>query len=290
MIKLALVGGASSWHGRTFPALLNGARKAVPEDWPQYVQCVNEARIVSVWDDDKSAAKELAEIFGIDHVASTLEESARDCDGVIITDDGSMQHQKRARYFLEAGISTFIDKPLALSITEAEELAALAARQSTPLMSCSALRFACETQELRDNPDLLGNIEFATAVCKGELFYYGIHALELAYSVLGSGIASVQNVGESGRDVVKIRYRDGRTLMLLVSESISYLFQLNLYGSDGWRQVVVEDDTAFYSSMLRQIARMVQERSAPVPVGETLEIIRVLDAAKRSRGEAIRFD
>ena len=284
MIRLALIGGAGSYHGRSFSHLINGPQEAqsVPQGWPQYSDRVADSRIVTVWDEDRSAADELAAVFDIERVADSLEEAAQDVDGVIITDDGTLRHQQRAPFFIERGIPTFIDKPLSDNMAEAQAIVSLAARCSTPLMSCSALRFAKETADLRAAPEQLGRIELATTVCAGDLHYYGIHALELAYSILGPGIRAVHNVGEADRNIIKISYHDGRVLMLMVSTKISYLFQLNLYGSESWQEIVVTDGGAFYANMLRAVVRMCETRQAPIPAAETLEIIKVLVMAQAS--------
>jgi predicted dehydrogenase len=282
MIRLALVGGAGSYHGRSFSHLINGPQENVPETWPGYTESVANSRIVTVWDEDREAAAKLASVFGIERVANSMEEAAQDVDGVIITDDGTLRHQQRAPFFIERGLPTYIDKPLSDNIAEAEAILSLAARCSTPVMSCSALRFARETEDLRAAPEQLGQIELATSVCAGDLHYYGIHALELAYSILGPGIRSVHNIGEADRNIIKISYHDGRVLMLLVSTKISYLFQLNLYGAQGWQEIVVSDGGAFYANMLRAVVRMCETRQSPVPAAETLEIIKVLVMARAS--------
>jgi predicted dehydrogenase len=284
MIKLGLVGGAASYHGRAFAMLINGLpeRKALPENWPHYDERVGDSRIVSVWDEKREDAAALAGTFDIPNVAVNMEDVAADVDGVIITDDGSLQHQRRARFFLEQGIPTYIDKPLSTDADEAASLLEVAAQNHTPVMSCSALRYAAETAALRAGTEDVGHIELATAVCSGELLYYGIHAFELAYGVLGPGIASVHNVGAEGRHIIKLTYRDGRVLLLLVSETTSYLFQLNLYGTAGHRSIEVRDAGGFYTNMLREVVRMVQTRQSPVPAEQTLEIIRVLVTARES--------
>lgn len=284
MTRLGLVGGAAIYHGFAFSGLLNGVAsgQTLPEGWPPFPQSVDEACISVVWDEDRAAAERLARVFGIEHVVDTLEEVASLCDGVIVTDDGTLQHYRHAPYFLENGIPTFIDKPLAPDAETAAMLIDLAARHNAPLMSGSALRYATESEELRTRPNLLGSIQLATAVGPNELFYYGIHPLELAHSILGGGIRSVQNIGSADQDIVKVSYGDGRILMLMVARGIQGLFQLNLYGTEGHRQVNVEDATGFYANLLRQVIVMVCERKAPVPIQDALEVIRALEAAKQS--------
>jgi hypothetical protein len=108
------------------------------------------------------------------------------------------------------------------------------------------------------------------------LIHYGIHPLELAYSILGPGAEYVQNIGEKGRNIVKISYKDGRTLMLLVFLDMAQIFQLNLYGKNNAVSIVVEDWDYFYWNMFDTFIRMVKEKKLPIPLYETLEIIKVL--------------
>ena len=287
MIRLAIVGGAAFYHALSFGGLINGLApgQTLPEGWPEYPQCVEGARITAVWDEDRAAAEKLAQVFGIEHVADTPERVLAHCDGVLITDDVTLKHCRHAPFFLQRGIPTFIDKPLAPDAATAESLVQLAAENNAPLMSGSALRYAAETEELRANPEALGKIELATAVGPNELFFYGIHPLELAHSVMGSGIASVQNVGTDDTDIVKITFRDGRILTLLVSRAIGFGFEATFYGTTDRQRIVVSDGTAFYANQLHQIIKMVRDKKAPVPIEDALEIIRVLQAGKRSFAE-----
>ncbi len=290
MIRLGLVGGAGAYHGRSFSALINGLAEGQthPEGWPKYAPQVEGTRVVTVWDPDRGAAEALARAFGIARVVDRMEDAADGVDGVIVADDMTKRHHHRAKPFLRAGVPTFIDKPLAGDVDEAQELIGLAEQHGTPMMSASSLRYAKETEELRANPGALGNLLAATAVCKGELIYYGIHPLELAVSILGTGAWAVHNVGREGKNVVQVDYRDGKSLVLIVYAGISYVFQLNLYGDKGWRQVVVTDSAAFYANLLRKVAEMCRTKQPPIPYAETLEIIKILAGAPRSLYEERR--
>lgn len=287
MTQLALVGGAAFYHARAFSGLINGVApgQALPDGWPKFPQCVDSAHIAVVWDEDRGAAEELARVFGIEHVATDYEEVLLYCDGVIITDDVTLNHCRHAPFFLKRGIPTFIDKPLAPDTQTAAALIELASKHNAPLMSGSALRYAAETHDLRDDPNILGEIQLATAIGPNELFFYGIHALELAHSLMGSGIATVQNIGDDEQDIVKIQYRDGRILMLLVSRVIGGGFEAVFYGENGRRHVEVRDSTAYYANQLRLIATMAREKKAPVAIENALEVINVLEAGKKSFAE-----
>lgn len=292
MIRLALVGGAAINHGLAFGALINGVApgQELPAGWPRYPQCVEDARISVVWDENRAAAEKLQQVFGIDHLATSLEEVVPHCDGVILTDDGTQQHYRHAPFFLQRQIPTFIDKPLAPDAKTAQMLVDLAAKHGTQLMSGSALRYASESEQLRAGSQAHGPIELAIATGPGELFYYGIHALELAHSILGGAFATVQNIGSDEQDIVKVTYADGRILLLLISRSAGLGFEITLYGPDGRQHFAVTDSRAFYANQLREVVKMVRENQAPLPIQEEVEILRVLEAGKeslKSGGKAI---
>lgn len=295
MLKIGIVGGAKHWHTRSFSEILNGYDEnlARSNGFPLYRTRLEGARVTHIWDPETGQAELVAKICRIDNVLSSMEEMIGRVDGVIISDDTTMQHQKRAFPFLEAGLPTFIDKPLSPSIEEAQLIVETARKHNAPLMSCSALRYAREVEEFIAEKEKIGEILTGISVCSGDLVFYGVHALEQLYVCVGGGVESVRNVGEEGRDMVILRMRDGRRFVLTVYRDIHYLFHMSLYGTRGWREVRVEDSDYFYSNMLRAFLQMVETRKPPFPPEETLEIIKTLVLGKRSAengGTVLRLD
>ena len=292
MLKIGMVGGAKAWHARSFSEMLNGYDEdlAREHNFPLYKSKLEGARVTHIWDPDREAAELIAKICGIDKVMDEMEEMIGEIDGVIIADDTTMKHQRRAIPFLKAGLPTFVDKPLSPSIEEAEEIINLAKEYNAPFMSCSALRYAKEVEEFLAKKEEIGEILTGNSICSGDLIFYGIHAMEQLYVCIGPGIRSVQNVGEEGRDIVIITKEDGRKFVLTVYKEISYLFQMNLYGTKGWREIRVEDSDYFYSNMLKAFLKMVETKEPPFPPEETLEIIKTLVLARQSaqkKGEIV---
>ncbi len=286
MLEIGLVGGACYYHGRVFPQMFNGYDKtaARKRKWPLYSSRVGKnAKITYIWDEDAKAAREVARICGIDHIVDRKEDMIGKVDGVIITDDGTMKHQKRSLPFLRAGIPTFIDKPLSPSPLEAQRIVNLARRHRAPIMSCSALRYAKEIKDVMKKRREIGEILTGTAICAGDLVFYGIHPCEGLYVLLGERVKSVRNVGDKGKDILAVRYKDGRRFLVIANEDINYLLQINLYGTKGSAQINIEDSEHFYSEMLKNFVGMVKTGKEPFSVSETLEIIRILALGKKSR-------
>ncbi|MFP3903612.1 MAG: Gfo/Idh/MocA family protein [Armatimonadota bacterium] len=276
-----------SHHGTAFSSTLNGCDPNVygQYDWTFVAssQTIEDAGVVKVWDADTQWAQRLAEATSIDEVCDTPQDCATDVDAVIIVDDGSGSQHRCARYPLQNGVPTFCDKPLAMTAKEAREIADLSASTGTPFMSASSLRFVPDIIKLRDSLPELGRIHLATAACGNHLVYYGIHALSMAYAALGPGAVSCINVGREDRNIVRIRFDSGHDVVLLVGEK-EYMragYQINLYGTEGWKSVQ-PDTTDLYYHLLKRVVRFFRDGEVIVPINEEVELIAVLEAGHRS--------
>lgn len=290
MVRLGLVGGVDIFHGIAFSALLNAYDKEAWAEagyWAPDLPPLENAGIVGIWDPDHEVAKQRAEIIeGVELVPEQMEGLVGHVDAVIIADDVTQQHQKRCPPFLQAGVPTFCDKPLSRDPEEAAMLVAMARQHGTPFMSSSALRFAKELEEAQPQLEAIAPIRTAHACGPNELIFYGIHPCELACTVLGPGAESVLHVGDrEGHNIVRVRWADGRTLVLQVFEDAKPGFEALFIGENGKCRVEVADAAYFYQNMLRHFVELVETGEEAVPAEDTLEIIRILAAAEKSMKE-----
>ncbi len=284
-VRLAVVGGAAAFHGRAFSTLINGydAEALQAAGWWKPQHRLTGARVVKVWDPDRSAAEQLARVTGIAHVVDRMEECAEDVDGILIPDDMSMKHQTRARFFLEQRLPTFVDKPLSPDPEEATAIVAFAETMGAPLMTGSALRYARELEEVCAEMEALGELRAAWAIGPGDLVFYGIHVLEMLHTLFGPGIRTVQNIGREGKETIQVEFQSGIQATMAVHQGIAYVFGLALYGTKGWRVLQISDSSYFYWNLLQHFATMVRTGQPPIPPSHAVEIIQGLNLALRSR-------
>lgn len=274
-------------HGTAFSTCCNGydeaKRKQFQGTFVAARKRVEGAQVVKIWDPVKAAAERLADVCNIPTVCDTVEECSEDVDAVAIPDDGTGEQWKFALTPLRKGVPTFCDKPLAMTARKAKEVAEVARQAGTPFMSASALRFLPDVLALVREAPSLGAIHLATAVCGNELVYYGIHALEMVYAVLGRGAVSCLNIGQPGRNIVRVRFADGRDLMLMVAEPqwMRGGYQINLYGANGWKSLTPNLDELYWY-LLEKFLELVRTKKETVPIEEEVEVIAVLEAGKRS--------
>jgi predicted dehydrogenase len=94
----------------------------------------------------------------------------------------------------------FIDKPLSASLTDALAIASLGKEHQTPWFTSSSSRFTEGYPGLRQNDEIgeiLGSDVYSqarAAIGHPDLFWYGVHGVDLLYSLMGTGCETVTAV------------------------------------------------------------------------------------------------
>jgi predicted dehydrogenase len=274
-------------HGTAFATTFNGWDENKAKAWKgvfvRSKRRLEGARIFTVWDPDEAAAKQLADICSIPHVASTPEAACEGVDAVLLIDDGSGEQWKYALHPLRKGVPVFCDKPLAMTARDAQTVAKVVRETKTRFMSASSLRFVPDIVKLKHDLPQLGKVHFASASCGNELVYYGIHALSMIYEVFGGGAISALNIGRPGRNLVRYRFKNDLDVMLTVAdpEWMRSGYLITLQGTKAWR-TLQPDLTNLYSYLLEQFMNLLGTGRESVPVEEEVELIAALEAGKRS--------
>ena len=298
MINLGLVSAASygyseqprrpgSNHGTAFATAFNGwdeeESKKCEGVFVKTTVRISGARVTRVWDPMTSAAVQMARACHIERVCSSAEECMTGVDAVILIDDGSGEQFRFAEGPLQRGVPVFCDKPLAMTTRDASSVVQLARRRKTKLMSCSALRFVKDILDLKAELPKLGGVHLATVACGNDMIYYGIHALSMAYAVLGAGAVSSFNVGQPGLNQARIRFSDHRDVIAIVGEPswMASGYRIDLFGRKAWRSVT-PNLSNLYNPMLEAFLQFVTTGVEPYPIEEEVELIAALEASKRS--------
>lgn len=201
--------------------------------------------------------------------------------------DGSV-HYERARPFLEAGIPCFVDKPFACSVSDARKMIDLAAKKKLPLFSSSSLRFAPELVDFvadQKHGKILGAISYGPASLHERnpgLFHYGIHAVEVLYTMMGPGCETVTCTADKGADVTTGHWRDGRIASVRGVRAGAADYGAIAFTEKRVAQVPI--GTKFiYRELLKKVVETFTTGKPPIDINETLEIVGFIEAAFKSQ-------
>ena len=201
-------------------------------------------------------------------------------DVVLIESVDGRPHWEQAKKVIAAGKPLFIDKPMAASLADAMRIFRLAKEKNVPCFSASSLRFGVGAEKVRNGTADFGEIRRCTAWSPmkiephhPDLFWYGIHGVEILYTVMGPGCKTVSRVGP---EKVLGVWEDGRQGIYIAKKG---------YGA------TIEGDEASgelgkyegYAPLLVEIVKFFKTGKPPVSPEETLEILAFMEAADASK-------
>jgi len=225
-------------------------------------------------------AKEIQTKYGVE-IVPDIRTLLSKVDGVLLTSVDGRAHLEQAKAAIAAHKPMFIDKPLATTLEDAREIARLAKEAGVPWFSSSSLRYSANVSQLKvpgvQGATTWGPLSFLPHHYL-DLSWYGIHAIEMLYAIMGPGCESVTRTSGSNAEVVVGRWKDGRIGIARGN------VQNSEYGGVAYlAKGVVEAHGGGSGSVTKEIAKFFETGKPPVPNEETLEIFAFLDAAQRSK-------
>jgi len=284
-IRLGIIGTDTS-HVIAFTEMLNNPTS------PDYVP---GARVVAAYKggspDVESSykrvdkfAEELSTKWKVELV-SDIATLCRKVDGVLLESGDGRVHLAQIKPVIAAGKPVFIDKPLASTLDDAREIARLAKQAGVPWFSASSLRFAEIATSLKF-PDITSAITWGPGPLEPhhqlDLSWYAIHAVELLYTLMGTGCEEVTRTYTPDSDVVVGKWKGGRL------GTVQALRPYGHFGAVVFRpeeKVNQSDPKAMdsYHPLVVEIIKFFETKQPPFPNEETLEIFAFMDAAQRSK-------
>lgn len=263
---------------------------------PKHKDHVPGARVTAVFKggspDVKASAtrvdgftKELTAMPGITLYA-TIAELVQNVDAIMIESVDGRPHLPQFREVMKSGKPVFIDKPLAGSLRDALEIQRLAQQHKVPFFSSSSLRFntlaalkGAKYGEVRG--------AFSWGPCELEpshpdLYWYGIHAVEMLYTAMGKGCKTVVRTQTENTEVVTGVWADGRVGTMRGNRGIrgGAAYGLAVFGSTSTLSPEIKTG---YGALLKEIVTFFQTKTPPVSVEDTIEIMAFMEAADESK-------
>jgi len=287
-IKVGMIGLDTS-HVTAFTKLLND--KSDPHHVPG-------ARVVAAFkggspDVESSRTRidrftaELKDKWGVEIVGS-IEELCKKVDAVLLESVDGRPHLNQVRPVFAAKKRVFIDKPFAASYADAREIVRLSRESGTPFFSSSSLRFATDLQAMKRDEKLgatLGAFTYGPAPTEPhhpDLFWYGIHAVEMLYTLMGPGCESVTRVHTDGVDVVVGKWKDGRVGTMRGIRDGKRDYGAVAFGAKA-NLATPTPMQSDYRNLLVEVVKFFQTGAPPVPPEETLEMMAFMEAADLSK-------
>jgi len=295
-LRLAMLGMIEgNGHPYSWSAIVNGFDPAAMAQCPypailsylgkQRVEDVRipGARVTHLWTDDPADAPKVASASLIPNVVAKPEDVIGQVDAVIISTDDGDDHIRRVKPFIEAGLPVFVDKPMATNIADLRQFVQWH-KSGSVILSTSGMRYAPEMRLSDEQRTQLGDLRWITSFTCKTWERYGIHALEAVEPLLGPGFLTVQALSDAGGDVMHLTHRSGvRVTIGALHDAYGSFGAVHLYGTQGQLPLRLTDTYHAFRGQLVAFIDMLQTGVRPLPFDETVELMAVIIAGRRSR-------
>lgn len=227
-------------------------------------------------------------------IAASISELLDQVDVVCLeTNDGRI-HLEQALPVFEAGKPVFIDKPIAASLNDTMRIFDAAEKYNVPVFSSSSLRYTTNTIKVASGEfgKVMGADTFSPAKMEAshpDLFWYGIHGVEMLFAVMGKGCKEVRRIYTKDTDIVTGVWEDGRLGSFRGTRSGRSDFGGTAFCE---KSNVALGPFTGYQPLLLKMVEFFQTGKSPVSAEETSEIIAFMEAAdlsKKRRGRSVQL-
>src|SRR5690554_571918 len=280
-IKVGMVG--LSVHSAAFSQILNDPEKKLDLAGCTVVALYHPKGNPDVDFTEEQLSKFEADIKKVGvRIATSMKEMLDMVDVVMIETNDGRPHLEEVLPALKAGKTVFVDKPVAATLSQVLQLYQKAAEYNVPVFTSSALRYV-ENANRINKEEVLSAFTYSPAALEKshtDLFWYGIHGVELLYTVMGAGCREVMQAQHTENEDLVIGYwNNNRTGTFRGIRSGRGGFGGTVFMKN---DIVTLDPFTGYRSLVVNIVDFFKTNIPPVPVEETIEIYTFMEAAQES--------
>ncbi|MFC2171130.1 Gfo/Idh/MocA family oxidoreductase [Acidobacteriota bacterium] len=233
--------------------------------------------VTHIWTQERKISEHIAASSKISTIVERLEDMISHIDAILLARDDAENHYRMALPFLRAGIPIFIDKPLALSVREANKILD-SQKSQDQIYTCSALRFARELMLTDSDLIELGEVRLIEGSVMKKWETYGVHLIEpiVAQFADRGKLLKVESYNGNGLKQVLIRWQNLRTY-LKVTGSIFVPLELTFYGTKGVINRKFFDSFNCFKYSLEHFIGLIHGTQENIKKEETLEIVKIIE-------------
>ncbi len=293
-LKLGVIGlSPGNGHPYSWSAIFNGYDAVAMEDCgfpviPRYLEkqqfpndAIAEGKVTHVWAQNKNIASHIAKAALIENVVDHYTDMIGQVDGVLLARDDAETHHEFAAPFLKAGIPIYIDKPLALSVTEAKQLIN---QQQYPgqLFSCSALRYAKEFKLSKLELAQLGRLRHIHATVPKDWDKYAVHGIEplLLLANERGAIERTQVWRNKDATTLTVEYSKGLQALVSTIGSSNAPLTLRVMGDLGWKDLFFQDSYSAFKSALFEFVQGILHKDVRIDPEFMLEVVNLIESGR----------
>lgn len=286
ILKLGVIGlSDGNGHPYSWSAIFNGMDYQYMKDCPfpvipEYLSkhkfpedTIPNCRVDCIWTQDLKISEHVALASNIPHVVADYMDMIGRVDAILLARDDSRTHYQYAKPFIEAGLPIYIDKPLAISLEEANRIYALEKFEGQ-VFSCSAMSFAPELI-LNQN---IGEIRYIEASVGKDWEKYSIHVIDPVLRLFNlSKIKDIKvSVGLNSRTAI-LNWDNGIVTCFKTLGDCNSPIKIVIYGTESAQEIIFNDTFSAFKGALCEFVSIVRKEKVNDSKVRTLKAVEIIE-------------
>lgn len=293
-LRLGIIGmSEGNGHPYSWSAIFNGYDVDAIEQCgfpviPRYLEKqefpetrIAQAKVTHVWTQDQSLSKQIAKTCFIDNIVDYPTQMIGKVDGILLARDDAENHYDLAKPFLDASIPIYIDKPLALSVTEAIKIFK---SQKFPgqVFTCSALKYANELKLSSSERLSLGKINNINAQVPKDWNRYSIHIIEPLLNIVQpqNFIVNYRVYHQGDSTTLKISWSSGITSTISATGKMEGLIFLAIETSHTTKNLIFSDTFSCFKAALNDFVQGIINQDIRTDSKFVLDSIKIVELGR----------
>ncbi len=293
-LSLGIIGGSEgNGHPYSWSAIFNGYNPDIMNDCgfpsiPVYLSKqkfpddqISQARVTHIWTQDIKLSRHVATATYIDNVSVNYVDFIKNVDGVLLARDDAESHLEMARPFLKAGLPIYIDKPMALSTSEAKTIFNLQ-QYDGQIFSCSAMKYAPEFKLTDSQIKSIGKVRSIHGYVPKSWNKYAVHILDPILTLIPDrGQIIDHKVWRSNDQVLLIvKFKSGEEIYVQTCGAAAAPTSIKIIGMNGWIDLLFQDTFRTFRLALSDFVQGIINRDVRTSSNDILNVIKLVELGR----------
>ncbi len=196
--------------------------------------CLSGGEVTSILTHNRKVSEKIAACANIPFIVDDTLRLIEQVDAVLLARDDAENHIFFAKNVLRKGLPIFIDKPIATTLDNLENIYRLAYDERM-IYSCSALRFSDEILLSTDEQKKVGEIKQINCITPKSWDKYAIHLIDPLFHIMkcNTYTEAVLVYGKKSHRKLKVKWENGITSIIESCEQFQGSIQFTYLGLNG---------------------------------------------------------
>ena len=294
-INLGIIGlSKGNGHPYSWSAIINGYDRKLMQDCgfpviPEYLNNENfpdvkikNANVSHIYTQDTELSIKIAKATFIKNIVCDFNQMIGEIDGLLLARDDAINHKKFVEPFLKAGIPVYIDKPMALSTKEANEIFQMQ-QFDGQIFSCSALRYAKELKVTKHEIDSISPLNFISGKTPKDWDRYAIHLIDpiLGLPITTGKLKNSKLEKDENITSLTLIYDSGLRINIETNKISTQPITIVIEGENGIIELEFKDTFNAFKNSLQDFIKGLESRDIRRSKASIIEAISLLEIGRK---------